>query len=61
MPVYEYDCVNCKKQYSFARSIKEEDPGYFCNECGLILHRSYSNVGVIFNANGFYSKDNRKK
>jgi hypothetical protein len=61
MPAYEYECINCNKQYVFVRSIKDQDPGYFCEDCGLILNRSYSNVGVIFNSSGFYSTDNKKK
>lgn len=60
MPIYEYECINCNKNYNFQRSIKDEDPGYNCEICSTELKRSYGNFGVIFNASGFYSKDNRK-
>ena len=42
------------------RSINDFDPGYLCETCNKGLVRVYSNVGTIFNGNGFYSTDNRK-
>jgi putative FmdB family regulatory protein len=60
VPAYEYKCKECTKDYVFVRSIKEDDPGYFCETCNLSLERVYSNVGALFNGSGFYSTDNRR-
>lgn len=61
MAIYEYQCVKCNQEYSKQRSIKEDDPGYDCENCNLPLVRLYSSVGAVFNGSGFYSTDNRKK
>lgn len=61
MAQYEYACINCDIQITKIRSMSEPDPGYSCETCGYRLSRVYSNVGVVFNSNGFYSTDNRKK
>ena len=60
MPGYEYDCMSCATRYTKYRSINEDDPGYTCDDCNKKLVRVYSNFGVHFNGNGFYSTDNRK-
>ncbi len=60
MPVYDYKCNQCKKEYSISRSIKENDPGYSCAVCKTSLERVYYSVGVTFNGSGFYKTDNRK-
>lgn len=61
MAQYDYSCMNCDVQVTKTRSMLETDPGYLCETCGYKLIRVYSNVGVTFNGNGFYSTDNRKK
>lgn len=61
MPAYEYDCMACAVRYTKVRSMSENDPGYNCEICKNSLVRVYSNIGVTFNASGFYSTDNRKK
>ena len=62
MPSYEYRCTStCKEIYIKIRSIHEKDPGYLCEKCNSSLERIYSSIGAIFNGNGFYSTDNRKK
>jgi putative FmdB family regulatory protein len=57
---YEYDCMRCSSRVTKERSINEDDPGYLCDACGKPLVRVYSNFGITFNGNGFYSTDNRK-
>lgn len=61
MPAYDYYCSSCNKQYTKIRSMKEDDPGYSCDTCNIVLTRVYSNVGAVFNGSGFYSTDNRKR
>lgn len=60
MPSYEYDCMPCAKRYIKIRSMSENDPGYFCDNCNRPLVRVFSNTGVVFNGSGFYRTDNRK-
>ena len=60
MALYEYDCMPCVIRIIKERSINDFDPGYLCETCNQGLVRVYSNVGAIFNGNGFYSTDNRK-
>jgi putative FmdB family regulatory protein len=59
MPIYEYECLECKEHYTFVRGISESDPGYECQTCGLELNRVYSSIGVTFNGSGFYRTDSR--
>jgi putative FmdB family regulatory protein len=61
MPVYEYECLDCKKRVTFVRGIQEKDPGYKCTTCNLGLTRVYSLGAVTFNGGGFYSTDSRGK
>lgn len=57
MPIYEYECPDCKDKQTFTRGITEKDPGYKCNTCNLDLTRVYSSIGVTFNGSGFYTTD----
>jgi putative FmdB family regulatory protein len=57
MPIYEYECSDCKVRETFVRGINDEDPGYQCKTCNLSLTRVYSLGAVMFNGSGFYSKD----
>ena len=34
MPIYEYVCLNCKKEYEILRSFNESDQPMDCDECG---------------------------
>ena len=61
MALYEYDCMPCGVRVVKERSINDSDPGYACEACQSNLVRVYSNVGLTFNGNGFYSTDNRKR
>jgi putative FmdB family regulatory protein len=60
MARYEYDCMPCGIRIVKERSINDSDPGYSCETCNQLLVRVYSNVGAVFNGNGFYSTDNRR-
>ena len=57
MPIYEYECSDCKQRYAFDRGINDKDPGYECKTCGLSLTRVYSLGAVTFNGSGFYRTD----
>jgi putative FmdB family regulatory protein len=34
MPIYEYICLDCKKEYEILRSFNEADQPIACDECG---------------------------
>ena len=34
MPIYEYICLDCKKEYEILCSFNEADQTIACNECG---------------------------
>jgi putative FmdB family regulatory protein len=34
MPIYEYVCLDCKKEYEILRSFNEADKPIACSECG---------------------------
>jgi putative FmdB family regulatory protein len=61
MPIYEYECRECKTKESFVRSVTESDPGYNCKACNLQLTRVYSLGAITFNGSGFYSTENRMR
>lgn len=60
MPVYEYTCVPCDKEYTFQRGINDDDPGYNCEICDNKLIRSYSSFAIQFKGSGFYKTDSAK-
>jgi len=57
MPTYQYLCADCKVKTDVVRGIRDDAPDLFCKTCNSALKRVYSNIGVTFNGNGFYSKD----
>jgi putative FmdB family regulatory protein len=62
MPVYEYKCSydDAHALMSVNRSILENDPGYYCEECNAEMTRHFSPFGIQFKGNGFYKTDNPK-
>lgn len=34
MPIYEYVCLDCKKEYEILRSFNESDQPFGCDKCG---------------------------
>ena len=34
MPIYEYICLDCKKEYEILRSFSEANKSVTCEECG---------------------------
>jgi putative FmdB family regulatory protein len=34
MPIYEYVCLDCKKEYEILRSFNESDQPFECEQCG---------------------------
>ena len=59
MPVYEYECKECKNRFEKMQPITS-DPLKECPNCGQnALRRVFQPVGVIFKGSGWYITDNR--
>jgi putative FmdB family regulatory protein len=63
MPIYEYKCKSCGKEFEFEQRITE-DPIKKCifEDCNGEVYRKISkNVGLVFKGSGFYLTDYAKK
>ena len=58
MPVYDYKCTQSSGTVEFKREFGDNTEPVCCNE---VMSRQWSSPGVVFNGNGFYSTDNRKR
>ena len=58
MPVYKYQCSNCKLQFELRQSFQDE-PTASCPACDAIASRIFSPVPVVFKGPGFYVTDCR--
>lgn len=58
MPVYEYECADCKNRFEVRQRFVEE-PVSVCPSCGGKVRRVYHPVGIVFKGSGFYVTDNR--
>ena len=60
MPTYQYACTACGEQHEAVQSFT--DPALTeCPQCGGLLRKVYSAVGVVFKGSGFYKTDSRAK
>lgn len=59
MTLYEYTCLNCDIDYEKERSMLDDEPSYYCEDCGYALIRVYNPTTTIFKGGGFYKTDNR--
>lgn len=59
MPIYEYECRQCRQRFDKLQSINDE-PIRVCPTCGGETRRVLQPVGVIFKGSGWYSTDSRK-
>ncbi len=69
MPIYEYKCKTCGKEFEFEQRITEDSltrcPKEIC-ECerkgeGEVFRKISKNVGLVFNGKGFYLTDYARK
>ena len=54
MPVYEYECEDCKSTMEINTPVAKYQEVYECH-CGKTMRRKYSVPGIKFNGPGFYS------
>jgi putative FmdB family regulatory protein len=60
MPLYDYQCRNCKKVTEVRHGFREAYGGA-CPDCGSEdLARVFNPAGIVFKGSGFYVTDSRK-
>lgn len=59
--IYTYECPKCGKLDEVSRKISERDNLHKCPKCKKPMRRIIDVTTVIYNAGGFYAKDNPKK
>lgn len=57
MPKYDFKCSKCGAVTEISASFNDDLIAPSC--CEQPMNRDYSSPGVVFNASGFYSTDNR--
>src|ERR1043166_8370675 len=56
MPLYEYECINCKERVEIIQRIS--DPPYtHCPKCGSEMKKLISSPAIQFKGSGFYKTD----
>lgn len=64
MPIYEFKCFNCEKQFEIMLKFNDDFPK-ICPECGGEIKKLISNTSFILKGTGWYVTDyaspNRKK
>jgi putative FmdB family regulatory protein len=56
MPVYEYECTKCNKQFEIMQKISD-DPLTSCSECGGDLKKLITNTSFVLKGSGWYVTD----
>ncbi len=56
MPVYEYECTKCNKQFEIMQKISD-DPLTRCRECGGNLKKLITNTSFVLKGSGWYVTD----
>ena len=60
MPIYQYHCLNCSRQFELKQSF-DDKPIADCPDCRGIARRVFCPVPIIFNGPGFYITDSREE
>ena len=58
MPTYSYRCTECGEAFDIVQSFTD-DTLTVCPNCGGVLRKVFSPVGVSFSGSGFYRTDSR--
>ncbi|KJR41422.1 regulatory protein, FmdB family [Candidatus Magnetoovum chiemensis] len=56
MPIYEYECSNCKDMFEITQKITE-DPLSVCQKCGGELRKLISSASFVLKGSGWYVTD----
>ena len=60
MPLYEYQCDACGRQFELIRKFSDP-PLEKCPHCGGTVHKLFSSPAIQFKGSGFYITDYTKK
>ena len=58
MPTYSYRCTECETAFDIQQAFTD-DSLTVCPNCGGVLRKVFSAVGVSFSGTGFYRNDSR--
>jgi putative FmdB family regulatory protein len=56
MPVYEYECLKCKKRHEIMQRITE-NPLIDCPDCGGKMKKIISSTSFVLKGTGWYATD----
>ena len=56
MPIYEYQCIQCKERQEVIQRISD-DPLAHCPKCGGDMKKLISSPAIQFKGSGFYKND----
>lgn len=60
MPTYSYRCTECDRAFDIQQAFTD-DTLTACPNCGGVLRKVFSPIGVSFTGSGFYRNDSRAK
>ena len=58
MPIYEYQCSNCKQRFEIRQGFNDKAIA-ICPVCNSNARRLFSPVPIVFKGSGFYITDSR--
>jgi len=56
MPLYEYECTNCKERTEVLQRVSDS-PSPQCPKCGAEMRKLISSPAIQFKGSGFYKTD----
>jgi len=56
MPLYEYECINCKERVEIIQRLNDP-PSPHCAKCGADMKKLISSPAIQFKGSGFYKTD----
>jgi putative FmdB family regulatory protein len=56
MPIYEYECNDCKQRHEIIQKISDP-PHEHCPHCGGMMRKLISSPAIQFKGSGFYKTD----
>jgi len=56
MPLYEYECTNCKERTEVLQRVSDS-PSPQCPKCGAEMKKLISSPAIQFKGSGFYKTD----
>ena len=56
MPIYEYHCTKCKKDFELIKNTRESD-NVLCPDCNELLEKQVSTGSFALKGSGWYKTD----